>query len=579
MGSSRDRCTCFAAASRKKHSNIAACKYRRLGKDGVGGGAVDGPGAASDALGGLMMPAKGELTGGIERCGSGYACSRASWASTFDNTRRLMVCPWSAASRRSNTRRLSWSACSAGGQQGCWLHREGVGCRGRFRSECEAAGEGGRSCEALEGLAVPPATFGAPERSAQVGTLLFTSSLQTGEGARFLACCQVEFKGSRPNDTDSEDDAGRSDGGRRQHDSSDDRSSTGGGGETEGRPEAPRLVGPRLQNASDFAAAERKLRKRQRRELEQHNTKNSGDGRTVYLDKSGRRGEVKPTVDEAELARTEREREERQSGSVEQYLEAQKKAEVQTTLWLRTLGRSGRSNPPGRTAGRRATHGEETRRQRRESTEGRPLRYFRDLSFHRLILDSNEELGSIEEPDSPVDILTEADANGLGVRSILSIIVRRREPAITVSRRNRRSEGQCRNRMLSEIDGGARTLIDRKASHQRLPAISRADVKSTTREMLMSMRGACPRLSLTDRRRVGAPSSTPFRPVMDRLTGIERPCEPSPTSHGTRAMAGATRPAPGGLWEPQKVYRSRNLTRIQVNHEPSEGGHRCSAPD
>ncbi|EJK44588.1 hypothetical protein THAOC_36863 [Thalassiosira oceanica] len=384
MGSSRDRCTCFAAASRKKHSNIAACKYRRLGKDGVGGGAVDGPGAASEALGGLMMPAKGELTGGIERCGSGYACSRASWASTFDNTRRLMVCPWSAASRRSNTRRLSWSACSAGGQQGCWLHREGVGCRGRFRSECEAAGEGGRSCEALEGLAVPPATFGAPERSAQVGTLLFTSSLQTGEGARFLACCQVEFKGSRLNDTDSEDDAGRSDGGRRQHDSSDDRSSTGGGGETEARPDGstpggaetrppednggagrklvgdpgegttpPRRlggrrvpsrlvrrsrrrqwlcrrlrkgqndvvrtqVGPRLQNASDFAAAERKLRKRQRRELEQHNTKNSGDGRTVYLDKSGRRGEVKPAVDEAELARTEREREERQSGSVEQ---------------------------------------------------------------------------------------------------------------------------------------------------------------------------------------------------------------------------------------------------------------------
>ena len=30
---------------------------------------------------------------------------------------------------------------------------------------------------------------------------------------------------------------------------------------------------------------------------------------------------------------------------------------------------------------------------------------------------------------------------------------------------------------------------------------------------------ASPRLSLTDRRRVGAPSSTPFRPVMDRLPG------------------------------------------------------------
>ncbi|EJK66742.1 hypothetical protein THAOC_12306 [Thalassiosira oceanica] len=90
---------------------------------------------------------------------------------------------------------------------------------------------------------------------------------------------------------------------------------------------------------------------------------------------------------------------------------------------------------------------------------------------------------------------------------------------------------------------------------------------------------ACPSLSLTDRRRVGAPSSTPFRPVMDRLTGTERPCEPSPTSHGTRVKAGATRPAPGGLWEPHNAYRSRNLTRIQVNHEPSAGGHGCSAPD
>ncbi|EJK56200.1 hypothetical protein THAOC_23961, partial [Thalassiosira oceanica] len=55
--------------------------------------------------------------------------------------------------------------------------------------------------------------------------------------------------------------------------------------------------------------------------------------------------------------------------------------------------------------------------------------------------------------------------------------------------------------------------------------------------------------------------------------------EPSPTSHVTRVKAGATRLAPGDLWEPQKAYRSRNLTRIQVNHEPSEGGHGCSAPD
>ncbi|EJK44828.1 hypothetical protein THAOC_36603 [Thalassiosira oceanica] len=338
MGSSRDRCTCFAAAaaSRKKHSNIAACKYRRLGK-GRGrrrggrraGGCVGCLGRVIAATGlarfgsfglgrrhfdlwgqRLMMPAKGELTGGIERCGSGYACSRALWASAFDNTRRLMVCPWSAASRRSNTRRLSWSACSEGGQQGCWLHREGVGCRGRFRSKCEAAGEGGRSCEALEGLAVPPATFGAPERSA-VGTGLhpaFYEQFTNGGGSRREAGIREKRRRRRG---DSGDDVCR-------HDSSDEADDGNGSVDAVGR--AKRMSpGHRsgLQNASDFAAAERKLRKRQRRELGQHNTKNSGDGRTVYLDKSGRRGEVNPTADEAELARTEREREERQSGSVE----------------------------------------------------------------------------------------------------------------------------------------------------------------------------------------------------------------------------------------------------------------------
>ncbi|EJK51766.1 hypothetical protein THAOC_29035, partial [Thalassiosira oceanica] len=55
--------------------------------------------------------------------------------------------------------------------------------------------------------------------------------------------------------------------------------------------------------------------------------------------------------------------------------------------------------------------------------------------------------------------------------------------------------------------------------------------------------------------------------LMDRLTGIERPHEPSPTSHGTRVKAGATRLAPGGLWEPHNAYRSRNLKQIQVNHQ------------
>ncbi|EJK54599.1 hypothetical protein THAOC_25756, partial [Thalassiosira oceanica] len=43
-----------------------------------------------------------------------------------------------------------------------------------------------------------------------------------------------------------------------------------------------------------------------------HNAKNGGDDRTVYRVKSGRRREVDPGADEAELARTEREREERQ---------------------------------------------------------------------------------------------------------------------------------------------------------------------------------------------------------------------------------------------------------------------------
>jgi len=85
-----------------------------------------------------------------------------------------------------------------------------------------------------------------------------------------------------------------------------------------GGPKGCRCYRSGLQNASDFAAAERKLRKRQRRELEKYNAKNGGEGRTVYRDKSGRRKEFNPAVDEAELARTEREREERQSGSVEQ---------------------------------------------------------------------------------------------------------------------------------------------------------------------------------------------------------------------------------------------------------------------
>jgi len=48
----------------------------------------------------------------------------------------------------------------------------------------------------------------------------------------------------------------------------------------EGQEDVVRTCG--LQNPGDFAAAERKLRKRQRRELEKYNAKNGGEGRTVY---------------------------------------------------------------------------------------------------------------------------------------------------------------------------------------------------------------------------------------------------------------------------------------------------------
>mmetsp|Transcript_13305 Transcript_13305/g.31462 ORF Transcript_13305/g.31462 Transcript_13305/m.31462 type:complete len:97 (+) Transcript_13305:450-740(+) len=75
--------------------------------------------------------------------------------------------------------------------------------------------------------------------------MLFTSSFYKEEKARdILACCQGSSLRDlgRGRHTDSEDDAVGSDGGRRRHDSSDDGSSTGGDGETEARPEEPRLV-------------------------------------------------------------------------------------------------------------------------------------------------------------------------------------------------------------------------------------------------------------------------------------------------------------------------------------------------
>ena len=71
------------------------------------------------------------------------------------------------------------------------------------------------------------------------------------------------------------------------------------------------------------------------------------------------------------------------------------------------------------------------------------------------------------------------------------------------------------------------------------------------------------RLSLTDRRRDDAPSSTPFLAIMDRLPGFERPYEPLPTSYRTRTKAGTTHRAAGDHWEPQDAHLSRNSKRIQ----------------
>ena len=67
--------------------------------------------------------------GGIERCGSGYACSRASWAAVYDNARRLLVLLWYTALRRSNTRR-GWRVFRWRITVGASRGREGVGRRG-----------------------------------------------------------------------------------------------------------------------------------------------------------------------------------------------------------------------------------------------------------------------------------------------------------------------------------------------------------------------------------------------------------------------------------------------------------------
>ena len=66
--------------------------------------------------------------------------------------------------------RRGWRVCCAGGQQGCtWLNREGVGLEGRIRSEYEAAGERGRSYEAMEGSTVLQDSVGAFKRGRRLG--------------------------------------------------------------------------------------------------------------------------------------------------------------------------------------------------------------------------------------------------------------------------------------------------------------------------------------------------------------------------------------------------------------------------
>ncbi|EJK54133.1 hypothetical protein THAOC_26306, partial [Thalassiosira oceanica] len=128
------------------------------------------------------------------------------------------------------------------------------------------------------------------------------------------------------------------------------------------------------------------------------------DGRTVYRDKSEGRREVDSAANEADLAWTEREREERQlrsnkgarqreledleaaelaaissmtvaRGIDNQYLESQKNAESRP--WRRTLGKKREEESAG-TDGALEADGEETRRQRRKISP-RPRREVADV--------------------------------------------------------------------------------------------------------------------------------------------------------------------------------------------------------
>ena len=62
---------------------------------------------------------------------------------------------------------------------------------------------------------------------------------------------------------------------------------------------------------------------------------------------------------------------------------------------------------------------------------------------------------------------------------------------------------------LSKLLGSASGSDPEMYRHSQMQTQNPVDIKGR----------ASPRLSLTDRRCVGAPSSTPFRPIMDRLPG------------------------------------------------------------
>ena len=73
--------------------------------------------------------------------------------------------------------------------------------------------------------------------------------------------------------------------------------------------------------------------------------------------------------------------------------------------------------------------------------------------------------------------------------------------------------------------------------------------KSTTFTGIPGCRVAGPRTSDAGVNRWPCPSLAASA-IMGRPPEIERPYEPIPTSHGTRAKAGATHPAGGDHWEP-----------------------------